>query len=152
MTCQCCQDLRIGEGCEETKGQEGNWGLIEMFSIMITMVPHLCPFVKTYFITHLKLVMFSIFKFTSIELILKRSKGGTWVAQSAKPLTVDFGSGHDLMVSLSPASGSMLTVQRLLGLSLSHSLSDPPLLMVCVCLSLSLSFSPSHPLCLSQNK
>ena len=32
-------------------------------------------------------------------LLLEYSKaGGTWVAQSVKHLTLDFGSGHDLMV------------------------------------------------------
>ena len=30
--------------------------------------------------------------------ILKQSLGGAWVAQSVKPLTLDFGSGHGLTV------------------------------------------------------
>ena len=35
----------------------------------------------------------------------------TWVAQSLEHLTLDFASGHDLMVmELSPASGSMLSL------------------------------------------
>ena len=40
------------------------------------------------------------------------------MAQSVKRLTLNFGSGHDLevLVSLSPASGSTLTVQSLLGI------------------------------------
>ena len=42
--------------------------------------------------------------------------GGTWVAQSVKHPTLDFSSGHDLMVvRSSPASGSALTTQSLLG-------------------------------------
>ena len=50
------------------------------------------------------------------------------MAQSVKRLTLDFGSGRDLTVqsvSLSPASGSEMTVQSPLGI-LSPSLSAPP--------------------------
>ena len=31
-------------------------------------------------------------------MLNKTQAGGTWVAQSVKRLTLDFGSGHDLMV------------------------------------------------------
>ena len=53
---------------------------------------------------------------------------GHRVAQSVKQPTLDFHSGHDLTVHgmepyVSPASGSVLTVQRLLGDSVSLSLS-----------------------------
>ena len=40
-----------------------------------------------------------------------------WVAQSIKHTTLDFGSGHDLMIlRSSPTSGSLLTAWRLLGI------------------------------------
>ena len=53
---------------------------------------------------------------------------GTWGAQSVKHLTLDFGSGHDLMVvRLRTALGSTLTAWSLLGiLSLSLSLCLTP--------------------------
>ena len=54
--------------------------------------------------------------------------GGSWVAQSVKGPTPDFGSGHDLtqFMSLSPTLGSALSVQSLLGiLSLPLSLPLP---------------------------
>ena len=39
-------------------------------------------------------------------------KGGTWVAQSVKPPTLDFSSGHDLrVVRLSPTLGSVLGME-----------------------------------------
>ena len=62
------------------------------------------------------------------------------MAQSVGPLTLDFGSGHDLrFVGSGPASGSAKTVQILLGiLSLSLSLSLPPSLCPSL-LALSLS-------------
>ena len=49
------------------------------------------------------------------------------MAQSVERLTLDFGSGHDLMIhGFEPPSGSVLTLHRLLGiLSLSPSLSVP---------------------------
>ena len=52
--------------------------------------------------------------------------GGAWVAQSVEHPTLDFGSGHDLMVHEfeSPASGSVLTVRSVLGI-LSLPLSAP---------------------------
>ena len=54
------------------------------------------------------------------------------MAQSVKQPTLDFGSGHDLMVgvvSSSPTSGSVLTAHDLLGiLSLSFSLCPSQLL------------------------
>lgn len=42
---------------------------------------------------------------------------GTWVAQSIKRLTLDFGIGHDLMIMVgsSPVSCSARTAQNLLG-------------------------------------
>ena len=56
----------------------------------------------------------------------KQSLQGTWVSQQVKHLTLDLGSGHDLMVQsvrLSPVLGFTLTGQSLLGiLSLSLSL------------------------------
>ena len=74
---------------------------------------------------------------------LHTSPRGTWVAQSVKRLTLDFGSGHYLTVH-EFASGSVLTVQSLLGilsLPLSASLS----------LSLSLSLKINKQLT-SKNK
>ena len=42
----------------------------------------------------------------------KKENGGAWVAQSVKRPTLDFGSGHDLIiVRLSPAVGSVLSVE-----------------------------------------
>ena len=53
---------------------------------------------------------------------------GSGVAQSVGPLTLDFGSGHDLTVTgSSPASGSVLAVEPAWD-SLSSSPSVPPLL------------------------
>ena len=54
------------------------------------------------------------------------------MAQSVGDLTLDFGSGHDLRVmGSSPASGSVLPAQSLVGiLSVSLSLSPPPLLVL----------------------
>ena len=46
------------------------------------------------------------------------------MAQLVKHLTLDFGSGHDLLVcELSPASGFVLTMQSLLGILSARSLS-----------------------------
>ena len=43
------------------------------------------------------------------------SLGGAWVAQSVKHLTLDIGSGHNLIVMrLSSKSGSALTAWKLL--------------------------------------
>ena len=39
---------------------------------------------------------------------------GPWVAQWVKPLTLSFGSGHDLVVSSSPALGSVRAAGSLL--------------------------------------
>ena len=51
------------------------------------------------------------------------------MAQSVKPPTLDFGSGHDLMVhEMEPVFGSVLTAQILLGI-LSPSLFAPAPLM-----------------------
>ena len=56
---------------------------------------------------------------------------GTWVAQSVQHLTRGFSSGHDLrVVSLSPASGSMLSGDSV-GDSLPLPL--PPLMCMCAC-------------------
>ena len=67
------------------------------------------------------------------------------MAQSVKLLTLDFSSGHDLavrFVSSSPASGSAVIVQSLLGiLSLSLSLCPSPASSGASVLSLSLSLS-----------
>ena len=47
-----------------------------------------------------------------IEMLLKSAAKGCLVVQSVGCLTLDFGSCHDLMVvRLSPASGSMLSVE-----------------------------------------
>ena len=51
---------------------------------------------------------------------------GAWVAQSVERQTLDFGSGHDLMVhGIKPG----LSARSLLGI-LSPSLSGPPLLVL----------------------
>ena len=51
-----------------------------------------------------------------------------WVAQLMKHLTLDFGSGHDLMVrGIKPCMGSLWTAQSFLGV-LFPSLSVPPYL------------------------
>ena len=69
-------------------------------------------------------------------------KRGAWVAQSVKHLTLDFGSGHDLMVpEFKPRIG--LRAENVEAawdsLSLSPSLSAPPLLSLVLALSLFLS-------------
>ena len=47
----------------------------------------------------------------------KTVQRGAWVAQSVKRPTLNFGSGHDLMVQdPRPTSGSMLTARNLLGI------------------------------------
>ena len=62
----------------------------------------------------------------------------TWVAQSVKPPTLGFGSGHDLgSVGSSPTSDSALTARSLLGI---------------LSLLLSLSASPIHAVSLKINK
>ena len=65
--------------------------------------------------------------------------GDTWVAQSVKHLTLAQ-VVISLFVSLSPASGSVLIAQSLKTalVSVSPSLSAPPLLALSVCLSVSL--------------
>ena len=64
------------------------------------------------------------------SLTLERKGKGAWVAQLVKCLTLDFVSGHDLVVcGWSPTSGLTLSAWSLLGFSLSLSLSLPtPLL------------------------
>ena len=60
---------------------------------------------------------------------------GTWVAQSAEHLPLDFGSVMiSQFVGSSSESGSVLTVRSLLGI-LSPSLSAPLLVMLCLSLS-----------------
>ena len=46
----------------------------------------------------------------------RKEKGDTWVTQLVKHLTFGFSSGHDLTVSLSPSSDSVLTARSLLGI------------------------------------
>ena len=66
---------------------------------------------------------------------------GAWVAQSVKRPTLDFGSGHDLMVAdIKPALGSALKALSLLGI-LPLPLSLPLLYLHTNALSLSLSLS-----------
>ena len=65
------------------------------------------------------------------------------MAQLVGRPTLDFGAGHHLPVSVSPASGSALTVRRLFGI-LSPSLSVPLPLVNVLPLSLSLSLSLSQ--------
>ena len=68
-------------------------------------------------------------------LLVKRDTEGRLGGSSVECLTLDFGSGHDLTVpEVEPPSGSVLTVQSLLGI-----------------LSLSLSLCPSPALSLSNN-
>ena len=79
--------------------------------------------------------------FQTDEFRRERNAGGAWVAQLVKCGTLDFGSGHDLMVcEMEPQWGPVLTAWSLLGiLSLRLSLPLPP---VCSCiLSLSLPLS-----------
>ena len=64
---------------------------------------------------------------------LRRKSWSTWVVQSLECLTLNFGSGHDLMVSELECAAS-------LGFSLSLSL------------SLSLCLSPAHALSLKIHK
>ena len=55
-------------------------------------------------------------------VIKSANSTSSWVAQSVKHQTLDFGSGHDLrVVRSSPTSGSVLTAWSLLGI-----LSLPP--------------------------
>ena len=66
----------------------------------------------------------------TIAILLGNTKNGgwgTWMVQSVKCLTLDFGSGHDLtIVGLSPALGSALSMEPAWNsLSLSLSLSLP---------------------------
>ena len=57
------------------------------------------------------------------------------LGELVKHLTLDFSSGHDLMVcEISPALGSVSIAQNLLGI-LSPSLSAPPLLSLSLTLS-----------------
>ena len=68
--------------------------------------------------------------------------GGTWVTQSVKRLTLDFGSGHGLTVhEIKPRMGlctnSMEPAWDSLSPPLSPSLFAPPLLMLSLSLSLS---------------
>ena len=75
---------------------------------------------------------------TAKALARRNKKGGTWVAQLVKHLTL-----AQVMISWfvgsSPALGSVLTAQSLepASNSVSPSLSAPPLLMLCLSVSLS---------------
>ena len=61
---------------------------------------------------------------------------GTWVAQSVRPLTLDFSSGHDLMNGeIEPCVGLCADSAEPAWDSLSPSLSVPPLLMCSLSLS-----------------
>ena len=64
---------------------------------------------------------------TAFYMKFKKGKQqGAWVAQSVKRPTLDFGSGHDLMVcGFEPTLDSRLTAQNLLGI-LSPSLCPSP--------------------------
>ena len=64
---------------------------------------------------------------------MNRQYMGAWVAQWFKHLTVDFGSGHDLMC-LRPTWGSVLTVWGLLGILFLLSLSAPSMFRLSVSL------------------
>ena len=67
--------------------------------------------------------------------------GGTWVAQSAKRLTLDFSSGHDLTFhEIEPVLGSVWDLLGILSLSLClHSSAHVCLFSLSLSLSLSLS-------------
>ena len=68
-------------------------------------------------------------------MYIKNKNRGAWVAQSVKrPTSAQV--TISLSVSLSPASGSVLTAQNLepVSDSVSPSLSDPPPFMLCLCL------------------
>ena len=72
------------------------------------------------------------------KLLKNAESRGAWVAQSPKHLTLDFGSGHALMVrEFKPCVGFRADNAEAAWDSLSPSLSAPPLLMltfsVCVC-------------------
>ena len=78
---------------------------------------------------------------------IKSSKSrGTWVAQSVKHLTPDFGASHDLTVlEFWPCIGLWADHGRLLGiLLLPLSLCPSPLFSLTLSLSLSLSLSALH--------
>ena len=79
-------------------------------------------FIKSWTLAHFE------HTFISLRFKICYSIGGVWmVAQSVKQWTLDFSSGHDLIITRwSPSSGSALTAWSLLGiLSLSPSLSVP---------------------------
>ena len=68
--------------------------------------------------------------------------GGAWVTQSVERLTLDFGSGHDLIVrEIEPHIRFHADGAEPAWDSLSPSLSAPPLLALSVSLSLCLSLS-----------
>ena len=69
-------------------------------------------------------------------LLQKSNRRGAWAAHSVERPTLDVGSGQDLMMASSPASGSVLTAWSLLGI-LSPSLSASSPLMLSLSLSLS---------------
>ena len=72
-----------------------------------------------------------------LRILKNKTKQDAWVAQSAKQPTLDFGSGHKLMVlETEPHIGlcAVLTAQNLLEI-LSPFLSAPPLLTCALSLS-----------------
>ena len=57
------------------------------------------------------LAVYEVSRWKDVHLIKISVEGAAWVAQSVECLTLDFDSGHDLMVQFvgsSPTSGSML--------------------------------------------
>ena len=82
------------------------------------------------------------FKNITIKILLKDVLfWGSWVAQSVKHLTLDFGSAHDLrVVRLSPGLGSMLGVEPAW-----DSLSAPPSCLPCLHHPLACSLSSPFP-------
>ena len=109
-------------------------------------ISHRMTFKFIHIIVHIRLLRLNIIPlYISINILCMHSSmdrnefffWGARVAQSVKCLTLGFGSGHDLtgLTGSSPASGSVLAAQSLLGI---------------LCLPLSLSLL--HLLCLSQNK
>ena len=77
---------------------------------------------------------FEGFKIVKILNDLSKSLGkntGAWVAQSGKPLTFDFGLGHNLMVrEIEPSIGLLTDSTEAAWESLAPSLSVPSLLML----------------------
>ena len=47
----------------------------------------------------------------ALKAYIERNDRGAWVAQSFKPQTLDFSSGHDLTLRSSPASSSAMGME-----------------------------------------